>query len=87
LKDFDEQDPAHVLPAELQALCERFIAGDYSTTPAEEAQLKLRYIHTSAHWNNPVTQKHGWGLKALYFNAPTEDSVRVQHPHVIRRQL
>lgn len=86
-EDLDEQDSAYILPPELGPLCERFIAGDYSTTPAEEAQLKLRYIHTSAHWNNPVTQKHGWGLKVLYFNAPTENGVRVQHPHVIRRPL
>lgn len=86
-EDLDEQHSDYILPPELEYLCERFIAGDYSTTPIEEAQLKLRYIHISAHWNNAVTQKHGWGLKVLYVNAPTENAVRVQHPNVIRRHL
>jgi hypothetical protein len=82
--DLDEQEPDYILPTELQSLCDRFVAGDYSTTPAEEALLKLRYIHTSANWNNPMTQQHGRGLQVFYFNAPTENGIRVQHPHAIR---
>ncbi|MEA9995315.1 DUF2235 domain-containing protein [Pseudomonas sp. RTI1] len=84
--DIDEQRADYKLPQDLQSLCDRFVAGDYSTTPAEEAQLKLRYIHTSAHWNNPVTKRHGEGLKLFYFNAPTENGIRIQHPHVIKGQ-
>jgi hypothetical protein len=57
-------------------------AGDYSTTPADEAQLKLRYIHTSAHWNHPQGKRGNSGLKIVYINAPTADAVRMQHPHV-----
>ncbi len=32
-------------------MCERFVAGDYRITAAEEHLLKLRYIHQSAHWS------------------------------------
>jgi len=78
----DEQDPDYAIPLELQALCDRFVAGDYSTTPAEETLLKLRYIHLSAHWNHPLGKRDGGSLKAVYINAPTVDAVRVQHPHV-----
>lgn len=81
----DEQYPTYTIPSELQALCDRFVAGDYSTTPAEEQLLKLKYIHTSASWNPPTilqgsTPRTSAGL--LYFNAPTTDGIRVQHPHV-----
>ena len=70
-------------PSELQTLCDRFISGDYSMTPAEEKLLRHRYIHRSAHWTpgllaGPRTSK----LELIYVNAPTADAVRVQHPHV-----
>ncbi|AZD15345.1 DUF2235 domain-containing protein [Pseudomonas chlororaphis] len=81
-KAIDEQDPDYAIPQELQALCDRFVAGDYSTTPAEETMLKLRYIHLSAHWNHPLGKQDGGSLKVAYINAPTADAVRVQHPHV-----
>ncbi|OLF53574.1 T6SS phospholipase effector Tle1-like catalytic domain-containing protein [Pseudomonas chlororaphis] len=81
-KVIDEQDPDYVLPQELQALCDRFVAGDYSTAPTEENMLKLRYIHLSAHWNHPFGKQNGGSLKVVYINAPTADAVRVQHPHV-----
>ncbi|WP_223516649.1 phospholipase effector Tle1 domain-containing protein [Pseudomonas sp. GL-B-19] len=81
----DDADPSYAVPIELQALCDRFVAGDYSTTPTEERLLKLKYIHTSANWNPPTilqgsTPRTSAGL--LYFNAPTTDGIRVQHPHV-----
>ncbi|MFP3676907.1 PAAR domain-containing protein [Pseudomonas sp. SIMBA_041] len=84
-RQLDEEYPSYSIPAELQALSERFVAGDYSTTPAEEHLLKLKYIHTSASWNPPKilqgsTPRTSAGL--LYFNAPTPDGIRVQHPHV-----
>jgi hypothetical protein len=82
--DFNEQDTDHVLPAELKVMCDRFLAGFYQVTPAEELLLKQRYIHTSASWNNPMTGKHGEGWTLLYFNAPTDDGIRVQHPHVVK---
>jgi len=81
-KAIDEQDPDYTIPQELQALCDRFVAGDYSTTPTEETMLKLRYIHLSAHWNHPLGKQDGGSLKVVYINAPTVDAVRVQHPHV-----
>ncbi|MEB0045578.1 MULTISPECIES: DUF2235 domain-containing protein [unclassified Pseudomonas] len=74
--------PELAVPEELQALCDRFIASDYSTTPQEEQLLKLKYIHTSANWNHPLGRNDGSGLKAVYINAPTQDAIRVQHPHV-----
>ena len=74
--------PEYAVPQELQPLCDRFIAGDYNTTPAEEKLLQLKYIHTSANWNHPLGKNDGSGLKAVYINAPTDDAARVQHPHV-----
>lgn len=74
--------PELAVPAELHALCDRFLAGDYTTTPQEEKLLLLKYIHTSANWNHPLGRRDGSGLRAVYINAPTADSIRVQHPHV-----
>lgn len=74
--------PELAVPPELQALCDRFVAGDYSTTPEEERILRLKYIHTSANWNHPLGKRDGSGLKLVYINAPTQDGIRVQHPHV-----
>jgi uncharacterized Zn-binding protein involved in type VI secretion len=84
-KQLDEQYPSYTIPAELQALSERFVAGDYSTTPAEEQLLRLKYIHTSASWNPPTILQGSTprtSAELLYFNAPTADGIRVQHPHV-----
>ncbi|WP_445178768.1 T6SS phospholipase effector Tle1-like catalytic domain-containing protein [Pseudomonas sp. McL0111] len=80
-------DAEHSIPQELQSLCDRFVAGDYRTTPEEEKLLMLNYIHTSANWNHPLGRKDGSGIDAVYINAPTEDAVRVQHPHVPERNL
>ncbi|MGW8464835.1 PAAR domain-containing protein [Pseudomonas sp. CLCA07] len=85
-KPLDEQYPSYTIPSELQALCDRFVAGDYSTTRPEEQLLKLQYIHTSANWNPPTIlqgsiPRTSAGL--LYFNAPTTDGIRVQHPHIL----
>jgi len=74
--------PDLAIPEELQPLCDRFLSGDYSVTPQEDELLKLKYIHTSANWNHPLGRKDGSGINAVYINAPTEDSIRVQHPHV-----
>lgn len=70
------------IPQELQAMCDRFVGGDYSTKPQEEQLLKLKFIHTSANWNHPLGRNDGSGLRAVYINAPTQDAIRVQHPHV-----
>ncbi|AOE83935.1 T6SS phospholipase effector Tle1-like catalytic domain-containing protein [Pseudomonas sp. TCU-HL1] len=72
------------LPVELQPLCERFLTGDYSTTPAEERLLQLHYIHCSAHWNPPARlqgQTPRTGIPLTFVNAPTADGQRVRHPH------
>ncbi|TLX56314.1 DUF2235 domain-containing protein [Stutzerimonas nosocomialis] len=81
---FDDipETPEQAIPAELQHLCDRFVAGDYSTTAADEALLKERYIHTSAHWNPPLGKATPSGLKVVYIHAPHADGVRIQHPHV-----
>lgn len=70
------------VPSELQALCERFLGGNYEVTTAEEKMLKLRYIHMSANWSNPIGLSRERGVNLRYTNAPTEDGVRVRHPHV-----
>lgn len=81
----NEKSSKYIIPIELQALCDRFVAGGYRTTPAEERLLKLKYIHTSANWN-PPTKLQGatprTSVELLYFNAPTADGIRVQHPHI-----
>ncbi|MFI8644508.1 T6SS phospholipase effector Tle1-like catalytic domain-containing protein [Pseudomonas iridis] len=74
--------PDLAIPAELQALCDKFLAGNYTVTEQEDQMLKLKYIHTSANWNHPLGRRDGSGIRAVYINAPTEDSIRVQHPHV-----
>ncbi len=81
---FDDipDSPELAIPEELQALCDRFVSGNYSTTPEEEQTLKLKFIHTSANWNHPLGRNDGSGIRALYINAPTQDAIRVQHPHV-----
>ena len=83
--DFDDLDvhqAIYELPPPLQALGERFIAGDYSTTPAEETLLKRSYIHASAHWNpDPLAGPRIGTFALTYLNAPTPDRNRVQHPH------
>ena len=73
--------PEYHVPQELQTLCDRFVAGDYSLTPTEDALLRRRYIHTSAHWNHPNGKEKGGGLALIYLNSPMEDGVRVRHPH------
>jgi hypothetical protein len=73
---------ALAVPSELQAMCGRFVAGDYSTTSQEEVLMKLKYIHKSANWNHPLGRRDGSGIRAVYINAPTADGIRVQHPHV-----
>jgi hypothetical protein len=74
--------PELAVPAELQALCDRFLAGNYDTSIQEDQLLKLKYIHMSANWNHPLGRRDGSGVRAVYINAPTPDSIRVQHPHV-----
>jgi hypothetical protein len=79
--DMPESDE-YAVPDDLQALCNRFVAGDYSATAEEEKLLKLKYIHTSANWNHPLGRRDASGIEAVYINAPTADAIRVQHPHV-----
>lgn len=76
------ETPDFSIPAELQALSDRFVSGDYGTTLQEEQTLKFKYIHTSANWNHPLGRRDGSGVKAVYINAPTPDAIRVKHPHV-----
>ncbi|MFJ7885756.1 T6SS phospholipase effector Tle1-like catalytic domain-containing protein [Pseudomonas sp. NPDC096917] len=70
------------IPEELQPLCNRFVAGDYSIPPVEERLLRRHYIHTSAHWNHPKAKARGQAIKLLYLHSPMEDGIRVRHPHV-----
>jgi hypothetical protein len=76
-----QETPDYLVPPAIQPLCDRFIAGNYSTTDAEETLLKERYIHMSAHWNSPLGKTTNRGLKQVYINAPTADGMRLLHPH------
>ena len=76
------ETPEYQIPADLQALCDRFVAGDYSVTLAEEALLKLHYIHMSANWSHPLDTTGQREPSVLYINSPTHDGVRVRHPHI-----
>ncbi|SQF84342.1 Rhs element Vgr protein [Pseudomonas taetrolens] len=73
---------AYRIPSELQALSDKFVAGDYSITPAEDTLLKRRYIHISGNWNHPHGRETGDGLTLRYINSPMEDGIRVRHPHI-----
>lgn len=79
--EIDKHDPMYALPAELDSLCARFLSGDYQTTPSEEAMLRNRYIHISAHWNNPVGKRTHTGASLVYINAPSPDGARRHHIH------
>ena len=72
----------YLIPEELEPLCERFVAGDYTLSPAEERLLRRRYIHTSAHWNHPLSKARGKAVTLFYINSPMEDGIRIRHPHV-----
>ncbi|MCP1517860.1 hypothetical protein J2Y74_002170 [Pseudomonas migulae] len=78
----DENDPANSLPSELQPFCDRVLSGNYEPTAEEEKILKLKYVHMSANWSNPVGASRERGVTIRYTNAPTESGVRVRHPHV-----
>lgn len=78
----DVSDPAYSVPSELQPFCDRVLAGDYKPDPDEEELLKLKYVHMSANWNNPIGGSREQGVTLRYANAPTDDAVRVRHPHV-----
>ena len=78
-----QQRAALAPPAEIQLMCERFVAGDYRITAAEEHLLKLRYIHQSAHWSPTfLTGPRTTRFELAYAHIPTADAVRVHHPHV-----
>ncbi|HCJ28534.1 MAG TPA: hypothetical protein DHV63_04435 [Pseudomonas sp.] len=81
-EEIDDHDPNYAMPAELQPLSDRFAAGDYNTTLAEEEWLKRRYIHISAHRNNPLKKRTPSGVDLIYINSPSTDGIRRQHPHV-----
>ncbi|MHC8366439.1 hypothetical protein ACYZT9_11275 [Pseudomonas sp. ZT5P21] len=78
----DESDPAYSVPSELQPFCNRVFAGNYEPTAEEEKLLKLKYIHMSANWSNPVGASRERGVNIRYTNAPTESGVRARHPHL-----
>lgn len=78
----DESDPAYSVPSELQPFCDRVLAGEYKPEPAEEELLKLKYVHMSVNWNNPIGGSRERGVTLRYTNAPTDDGMRVRHPHV-----
>lgn len=80
--EIDDHDPNYSVPIELQALSIRFANGDYNISPDEERQLKNRYIHISAHWNNPLGKRTHSGVNLVYINAPNSDGIRRTHPHV-----
>ncbi|KQB52291.1 hypothetical protein AQS70_15000 [Pseudomonas endophytica] len=82
-KDIDLNDPNHAITPELEPLCDRLISGDYTLNPEEETLLRLRYIHTSAHWNHPLAKARGSAITLLYVNSPMKNGIRVRHPHVL----
>jgi len=78
----DDSDPAYSVPPELQSFCDRVLAGNYEPTPEEDRLMTLKYIHMSANWSNPIGSSRERGLNIRYTNAPTENGIRVRHPHV-----
>ena len=81
---FDDipDDPHYSVPDELAAIRDRFVHENYALNESEEVVLNHRYIHFSAHWNNPFGKKTASGIRLIYFNAPNMGNVRRLHPHV-----
>ncbi|MHC8306279.1 DUF2235 domain-containing protein [Pseudomonas sp. PB3P13] len=78
----DEADPAYAVPSELRSFCDSVLSGNYEPTAQERRLLKVKYIHTSANWSNPIGASPERGLNVRYINAPAQSGVRVRHPHV-----
>lgn len=82
----DEHEPKLALPAELKPIAAKlqaFALGDSPNaglTPAEEARLRHRYIHQSAHWN-AAKGKNSSDLEVVFINRPTDNNKRVVHPN------
>ncbi|EQM79088.1 T6SS phospholipase effector Tle1-like catalytic domain-containing protein [Stutzerimonas stutzeri] len=85
--EIDRNDSSYSIPGDLVSLSERFNNGNYQITPAEDQLLKVRYIHFSAHWNNPLKKKSPSKLNLIYINAPNTGGVRRFHPHVAEWKL
>jgi type VI secretion system secreted protein VgrG len=49
-------------------------------TQAEDALLRHRYIHQSAHWN-AAKGKNNSDLEVVFINRPTDNNKRVVHPN------
>jgi type VI secretion system secreted protein VgrG len=82
----EEHDPKLALPAELKPIAEKlqaFALGDSPNaglTLAEEALLRCRYIHLSAHWN-AAKGKNNSALDIVFINRPTDNKQCVVHPN------
>lgn len=72
----------YAVPVELHQYCEKVLSGHYEPTADEDRLLKLKYIHMSSNWSNPIGGSRERGLTLRYTNAPTHNGVRVRHPHV-----
>lgn len=72
------------LPAELLSIHDKLQAyalGESAApnlSAAEEALLRLRYIHLSAHWNAAKGLRDS-EIEVLFINRPTEDGRRTEH--------
>jgi type VI secretion system secreted protein VgrG len=80
----DEREPKLALPAELQPIAAKlqaFALGDSpiaDLTLSEEALLRRRYIHLSAHWNAAKGMNNS-ALDIVFINRPTDNAKRVVH--------
>lgn len=65
-------DPVFMLPATLGSIADKLIAGK-SLNESEEALLRRKYLHQSAHWNFALGQRLGPGpvsLDLVYVSRP-----------------
>ncbi|WP_058834423.1 PAAR domain-containing protein [Luteimonas abyssi] len=81
--------PALSLPDDLQPISDKLVAyargGGPLLTAAEDALLKRKYLHLSAHWNIDLLEGLGPGplpFNALYISRPTDDYARVNYANL-----
>ncbi|MCY1278088.1 PAAR motif protein [compost metagenome] len=86
MRPIQDRDPRLALPAELQPIAYKLQAyalgerPDPGLSDSEEALLRRRYIHRSAHWN-AAKGLDSSGLEVLFINRPTANGQRVVHPN------
>jgi hypothetical protein len=72
----DSNDPAYILPLELQPVADA-LANGAALSGEQEALLRRKYIHQSANWT--PTHRHATAPELIFINRPAPSGVRSGH--------